>query len=73
MTSLGMFEMHMFLIIGKKLWMHIIVQNHPKLNSGLLFLYMRYVCITNYDFLELDKICFSYDYLDCIWIIELYT
>jgi len=65
MTSLDMFEMHMFLIIGKKLSMHIIVQNHPKLNSVLLFLYMCYVCITNYDFLELDKICLSCDYLYC--------
>jgi hypothetical protein len=67
MTSLSMFEMHMSLIIGKKLSMHIIVENHPKLNFGLLFLYMCYVCIKKYDFLELDKICLSDDYLNCIY------
>jgi hypothetical protein len=61
MTSQGMFEMHMSLVVGKKLLMHRIVQNHPKLNSSLLFLYRRKVCIANYDFLELDKICLSYD------------
>jgi hypothetical protein len=39
MTSQGMFEMHMFLLIKKKLSMHKIVQSHLKLNLGLLFLY----------------------------------
>jgi hypothetical protein len=59
--------MHMFLVVGKKLSMHKIVQSHAKLNFGLLFLCKRQVCTTNYDFLELDKIYLSYDYLNCIY------
>jgi hypothetical protein len=37
MTSQGMFEMHISLVVGKKLLMHRIVQSHPKLKFGLLF------------------------------------
>jgi hypothetical protein len=44
MTSQVMFEMHIFVVVGKNLSMHKIVQNHPKLNSSLLFLY-RYRCV----------------------------
>jgi hypothetical protein len=39
MTNQGMFEMHISSVVGKKLSMHKIVQSHPKLNFGLLFLY----------------------------------
>ncbi len=35
MTNQGMFEMHMSLIVGKKLSMHKTIQSHPKLNFGL--------------------------------------
>jgi len=41
MTNQGMFELHISIVVGKKLSMHKIVQNHPKLNSSLLFLYKR--------------------------------
>jgi hypothetical protein len=35
MTNQGMFEMHMSLIVGKKLSMHKTIQSHPKSNFGL--------------------------------------
>jgi hypothetical protein len=38
MTSQGMFEMLISLIVEKKLSMHKIVQSHPKLNYGMLFI-----------------------------------
>jgi hypothetical protein len=39
MTNQGMFEMQMFVVVGKKLSMHKIVQSHLKQKLGLLFLY----------------------------------
>jgi hypothetical protein len=59
--------MHMSIIVMKKLLMYRIVQSHRKLNFGLLFLCMRQVCTGNYNFFELNDICFIYDYLDYIY------
>jgi hypothetical protein len=53
--------------------MHRIVQSHPKLSYDLLFLCKWWVCITNYNFFEVDEICVVYDYLDCIYKLYIFA